>query len=82
MSNPLEEPLAVAADVADEPRTPGWLPALGAALLIGGTVVWFATPRSVEPPREEIRAAASAPAPPQAVQAPTPPARAPGCGAK
>ena len=54
----------------DEPKSPMWLPALGAALFLGGALWWAVTPSST--PAGVDAAAASA----SAVAAPTPPANA------
>jgi hypothetical protein len=65
---------------ADEPRTPGWLPAVGLALLLAALVAVLASgdeaPRSAVPVSEPAPAAAEAAAerpanPPTAVRAPT-----------
>lgn len=58
-----------AAQVDDEPRTPMWLPALGAAIFVGAALWWAVTPSSAAPPAEGAAsasgsAAAAAAAPP------------------
>ena len=62
----------------DEPKTPMWLPALGAALFVGVALVWAVTPSSPTPaaPEQPVRAATAAAtttAPPARTIAPTPP---------
>lgn len=46
----------------DEPKTPMWLPALGAALFLAVGLAWAVSPASPPPPPEA--AASAAPAPP------------------
>jgi hypothetical protein len=73
------EPTDVLAD--DEPRTPGWLPALGAVLFVSAAVAFLATREPAgQPaaPAEKPVAAAAAPQPQQPARpaqaaAPTPP---------
>jgi hypothetical protein len=64
----------------DEPKSPMWLPALGAALFITVGLWWAVTPSPPPPPPEEPEAAASA-APQAAASAAPRPAVAPGGGA-
>jgi hypothetical protein len=76
-----------AAPLEDEPRTPMWLPALGAALFVGVALWWAVTPAATPVAVPEPVASASAPvasaAPAEsvAVVAPTPPPSAPVPGA-
>jgi hypothetical protein len=69
-----------AAPVEDEPRTPMWLPALGAALFVGAGLWWVLTP-SAAPIVAEAAASASTPVAPAApvalAPAPRPSAAAP-----
>src|ERR1700734_2382132 len=67
-----------AAPLEDEPQTPMWLPALGAALFVGAGLWWAVTPAAVplvaEPaPSASAPVAPSATAGPAASAAPLPP---------
>jgi len=53
----------------DEPKTPMWLPAVGAALFVGVALWWAVTPSSPSPAPAETAPSASAPA---AAAAPNP----------
>jgi hypothetical protein len=58
----------------DEPKTPMWLPALGAALFVGVALVWAVTPSSPPiQPEPAASASASASAAQSAVPPPPPP---------
>ena len=57
---------------ADEPRTPGWLPALGVVLFISAAVAFLATRDSNAQPAPEKAAVVQAPARPQQAAAPAP----------
>ncbi len=54
---------------ADEPRTPGWLPALGAVLFVSAAVMFLATRERTAPPAapaaEKAAVVAPVPLPPQ-----------------
>jgi hypothetical protein len=70
------EPTDVLAE--DEPRTPGWVPALGAVLFVSAAVAFLATRETsaqpAAPAPERVVAAAEAPQPQiQRPAAPTPP---------
>jgi hypothetical protein len=56
-----------AAPLDDEPRSPMWLPALGAALFVGVAIWWAVTPSAAAPPPEgyPIASIVVNPAPPQ-----------------
>ena len=66
----------------DEPKTPMWLPALGAAIFLSVGLWWAVTPADV-PPADANQApsasasVAAAPAPPPPAPTPPPPAPAP-----
>lgn len=62
---------SAAAAVEDEPRTPGWLPALGAALFIAAGLWWAVTPAKVAATGASAPTSPASAAPPPA---PTPPA--------
>ena len=65
---------AKAAVVDDEPKTPMWLPALGAALFAFVGLWWAVTPSSAPPADADQAASASAAAtPPPPAPTPTPP---------
>jgi hypothetical protein len=71
---------SASAPAEDEPKTPMWLPALGAALFISVGLWWAVTPGAPPPPTDEAVASASAPALAVPTAAPTPqptPARPP-----
>lgn len=74
------EPTDVLAE--DEPRTPGWLPALGAVLFVSAAVAFLATREGSTPPApEKAVAAVEAPQPqqrPAPAAAPAPPPAQPG----
>src|ERR1700691_5890754 len=55
-----------AAPPDDEPKSPMWLPALGAALFLGVGIWWAVTPSSQPPPAAEPPAEATAAAVPPA----------------
>ena len=61
----------------DEPKSPMWLPALGAALFIAVGLWWAVTPSPPPPPPDEAEPAASA-APQAAASAGPRPAAVPG----
>lgn len=73
--------------VLAEPRSPMWLPYLGAALMAAGVVWWLSTPSDAEDARAAAAASASASAsaaasaaaepPPAATPPPTPPQQPP-----
>jgi hypothetical protein len=66
--------------VDDEPKTPMWLPALGAALFVSVGLWWAVTPAAppVADADQAASASASAPAPtPPPAPQPTPPPQAP-----
>jgi hypothetical protein len=65
-----------AAPLEDEPRTPMWLPALGAALFVGAGLWWAVTPAAV-PVVAEPAPSASAPVAPSATAVPVAPAEPP-----
>jgi hypothetical protein len=72
MSDPHASSSAHAAAPADdEPQTPMWLPALGAALFVSVALWWAVTPSAPSP--DAAAAAASASAAASAVAVPTPP---------
>jgi hypothetical protein len=60
----------------DEPKSPMWLPALGAALFIGVALWWAVTP-SAPPIVADVAASATASAAPVAVAAAAPPRQMP-----
>jgi hypothetical protein len=62
---------AKAAATDDEPKSPMWLPALGAALFVSVGLWWAVTP--APPPPADADQAASASAAASAAPAPTPP---------
>jgi hypothetical protein len=59
----------------DEPKTPMWLPALGAALFVGVALVWAVTPASpsIQPEPAAAAASDSVQAAPPAPPPPPPP---------
>jgi hypothetical protein len=66
-----------AAPLDDEPRTPLWLPALGAAIFVAAALWWAITPSSTAAAEGAASASASAAAaPPAAPPAAAPPAQA------
>lgn len=70
-----EQHVAGAAPQEEEPQTPIWLPALGAALFVGVALWWAVTPSSApatpaEPPASASAATAAAAPNPQAQVAP------------
>jgi hypothetical protein len=65
---------ASAATMDDEPKTPMWLPGLGAALFVGVGLWWAVTPGAPPPAPDAAAASASAATPPPAPSpAPAPP---------
>jgi len=64
-----------AAQLDDEPRSPMWLPALGAALFVGVAVWWAVTPSAAAPPAEgtPIASIVVNPAPPASAAPARPP---------
>jgi hypothetical protein len=81
----MSDPHASASSPAeDEPKTPMWLPALGAALFVSAGLWWAVTPGAPPPPvADEPVASASAPATapptiaPRPQPVPVPPSTAP-----
>lgn len=65
----------------DEPKSPMWLPALGAALFITVGLWWAVTPSPPPPPEEPAVPEGAASAAPQAAASAPRPAVAPGGGA-
>lgn len=73
----MSDPHAVPLD--DEPRTPLWLPALGAAIFVAAALWWAVTPSSTTAAAEgaaSASASAAAAAPPAATPQAAPPAQA------
>ncbi len=66
---------SASAPAEDEPKTPMWLPALGAALFVSAGLWWAVTPVAMAPVADQPAASASASA--VAMAAPPPSAAAP-----
>ncbi|MCC6552079.1 MAG: hypothetical protein IT372_03525 [Polyangiaceae bacterium] len=62
---------------ADEPRTPGWIPAVGAALFVAAGVAFLIDLGPAPAPEPPAKAPAAAPAPVRVEPRPQPPAAAP-----
>jgi hypothetical protein len=60
--------------VDDEPKSPMWLPALGAALFLGAALWWAVTPAAAQPATDAAASASAAPSAAPVAAAPTPPA--------
>jgi translation initiation factor IF-2 len=59
--------------VDDEPKTPMWLPALGAALFLSAGLWWAVRPEPPPPPAPVASASAPITAPPAPAPTPVPP---------